>query len=102
MLFAPPRHGKSELSTRRFPAWFMARNPEKNVISASYNGDFATTFGRDVRNIVLGKEFKTLFPDVARSGRTTVQPTNGSWNRAASTSRSASAPAPPVRAPICF
>ncbi|WP_439357798.1 phage terminase large subunit [Bradyrhizobium sp. DASA03007] len=64
MLFAPPRHGKSELSTRRFPAYFMARNPEKNVISASYNGDFATTFGRNVRDIVKGKEFATLFPDV--------------------------------------
>jgi len=64
MLFAPPRHGKSELSTRRFPAFFMARNPEKNVISASYNGDFATTFGRNVRDIVKGKEFATLFPDV--------------------------------------
>jgi predicted phage terminase large subunit-like protein len=62
MLFAPPRHGKSELSTRRFPAYYMARNPEKNVISASYNGDFATTFGRDVRNIVKGNEFQTLFP----------------------------------------
>src|SRR5262249_18432228 len=65
MLFAPPRHGKSELSTRRFPAFFMARNPEKNVISASYNGDFATTFGRNVRDIVKGKEFNTLFPDIA-------------------------------------
>ncbi|SDK40937.1 phage terminase large subunit [Bradyrhizobium ottawaense] len=64
MLFAPPRHGKSELSTRRFPAYYMARNPEKNVISASYNGDFATTFGRDVRNIVRGKEFPILFPDI--------------------------------------
>ncbi|TYO65588.1 phage terminase large subunit [Bradyrhizobium hipponense] len=64
MLFAPPRHGKSELSTRRFPAFFMARNPEKNVISASYNGDFATTFGRNVRDIVKGKEFQTLFPNV--------------------------------------
>ncbi|ARQ95353.1 terminase large subunit [Bradyrhizobium phage BDU-MI-1] len=64
MLFAPPRHGKSELSTRRFPAYFMARNPEKNVISASYNGDFATTFGRNVRDIIKGKEFATLFPDV--------------------------------------
>lgn len=64
MLFAPPRHGKSELSTRRFPAWFMARNPEKNVISASYNGDFATTFGRNVRDIIKGREFATLFPEV--------------------------------------
>jgi predicted phage terminase large subunit-like protein len=65
MIFAPPRHGKSELSTRRFPAYFMARNPEKNVISASYNADFATGFGRNVRDIIKGKQFNTLFPNIA-------------------------------------
>jgi predicted phage terminase large subunit-like protein len=64
MIFAPPRHGKSELSTRRFPAFFMGRNPTKNVISASYNADFAKTFGREVRTIVQTKEFGTLFPEV--------------------------------------
>lgn len=65
MIFAPPRHGKSELSTRRFPAYFMARHPDKNVISASYNADFATGFGRNVRDIIKGNEFKTLFPNVS-------------------------------------
>jgi len=64
MLFAPPRHGKSELSTRRFPAYFMARNPEKNIISASYNADFATGFGRNVRDIIKGREFEKLYPNV--------------------------------------
>jgi len=64
MIFAPPRHGKSELSTRRFPAWFLGRNPHKNIISASYNADFAKTFGREVRNIVNGPEFGRIFPDV--------------------------------------
>jgi hypothetical protein len=61
MIFAPPRHGKSELSTRRFPAYFMARNPSKNTISASYNSDFATTFGRNVRDIIKGREFERLY-----------------------------------------
>jgi len=64
MIFAPPRHGKSELSTRRFPAWFMARNPDKNIISASYNADFAKGFGRNVRDIIETKEFSRIFPDV--------------------------------------
>lgn len=64
MIFAPPRHGKSELSTRRFPAWFMARNPDKNVISASYNADFAKGFGRNVRDIIASKEFARLYPQV--------------------------------------
>ena len=64
MIFAPPRHGKSELSTRRFPAWYMGRNPDKNVISASYNGDFATTFGREVRGIVKSDQYKQLFTSI--------------------------------------
>lgn len=65
MIFAPPRHGKSELSTRRFPAYFMAKRPDRNVISASYNGDFATTFGREVRNIVSSEQFSTLHPEIS-------------------------------------
>jgi predicted phage terminase large subunit-like protein len=64
MIFAPPRHGKSELSTRRFPAYYMAKHPDRNVISASYNADFATSFGRNVRDIIKGEQFQTLFPEV--------------------------------------
>ena len=48
----PPRHGKSELASRRFPAWFLGANPTRHIIAASYNADFAADFGRDVRNIV--------------------------------------------------
>jgi predicted phage terminase large subunit-like protein len=64
MIFAPPQHGKSELSTRRFPAYAMARNPNRKIISASYNADFAAGFGRNVRDIIEGKEFGRLFPHV--------------------------------------
>jgi predicted phage terminase large subunit-like protein len=65
MLFAPPRIGKSELSTRRFPAFYLGRNPQKNVISASYNADFGATFGREVRTIVRSEEYLRLFPEIA-------------------------------------
>jgi hypothetical protein len=61
MLFAPPRHGKSELSTRRFPSWFLGRNPKKQVISVSYNDETSTDFGRDVRNIVASQEYQNVF-----------------------------------------
>ena len=27
MIFLPPRHGKTELSTKRFPAWYFGRHP---------------------------------------------------------------------------
>lgn len=65
MVNMPPRHGKSELVSRRFPAWFMGRNPHKTIISASYNSDLATDFGRDVKNIVATKEFSRVFSDPA-------------------------------------
>ncbi|WP_298962251.1 phage terminase large subunit [uncultured Methylobacterium sp.] len=64
MIFAPPQHGKSELSTRRFPAWYMGRNPEKGVISASYNADFARGFGRNVRDIIFSREYQNVFPGI--------------------------------------
>lgn len=61
MIFMPPRHGKSELASRRFPAWFIGRNPKRNIIAASYNSDLATDFGREVRNIVASRPYKALF-----------------------------------------
>jgi predicted phage terminase large subunit-like protein len=65
MIFAPPRHTKSELASRRFPAWYLGRHPDRQLIAATYSGDFALDFGRDVRGIVQGEEFKALFPDVS-------------------------------------
>ena len=32
MIFTPPRHTKSELATRRFPAWYLGRRPDAQVI----------------------------------------------------------------------
>lgn len=62
MITMPPRHGKSELATRRFPAWYLGRNPEKNIISSSYNMELATDFGRDVRDIMREPEYMALYP----------------------------------------
>jgi predicted phage terminase large subunit-like protein len=64
MIFAPPRHTKSELASRRFPAWYMGRHPDRQLIAATYSGDFALDFGRDVRGIVQSEEFTALFPGV--------------------------------------
>jgi len=65
MIFMPPRHGKSELASKRFPAWCLGRNPRRQIIAASYNSDLANDFGRNVRNIVAEPEFRQVFPDVS-------------------------------------
>jgi predicted phage terminase large subunit-like protein len=65
MLLLPPRHGKTELASRRYPAWNLGRNPERQIIAASATESFATDVGREVRNIVGGQEFKNIFPGVS-------------------------------------
>lgn len=62
MIFAPPRHGKSELASKRFPAWFIGRHPNAQVICVSHTGRIAEDFGADVRDIVKDQYYRNLFP----------------------------------------
>jgi hypothetical protein len=71
LIFMPPRHGKSELASKRFPAWFVGANPRRNIIAASYNSDLATDFGREVRNIVGTSRYRAVF-DTSLSGDSTA------------------------------
>lgn len=59
----PPRHGKSEQVSRRLPAWFMGRFPELNGIVGTYNDDFASDFGKEVRDIVKSPQYRQVFPE---------------------------------------
>ena len=58
----PPRHGKSELASRRFPAWFLGKDPYRQLIFSTYNDDFAQDFGRSVRATMRSTEFQQIFP----------------------------------------
>ena len=48
----PPRHGKSELVSRYFPAWYIGQFPEHRVILGSYGADFARSWGRKARDLL--------------------------------------------------
>ena len=58
----PPRHGKSELASRRFPAWFLGRDPYRQVLFATYNAELAESFGRNVREVMRLPAFQQVFP----------------------------------------
>lgn len=46
----PPRHGKSERVSRKFPAWHIGNNPNDEVILASYSIDLSRGFSRIARD----------------------------------------------------
>lgn len=50
MVFMPPRHGKSELVSRLFSAYFLYRFPERWVGINSYAADLAYTFSRNAKD----------------------------------------------------
>jgi len=80
MIFSPPRHGKSELVSRRWPARYIGKFPKAQFISASYGEELATDFGRDVRNIVASQEYRQLYPDTALSHDSAAK---GKWHTTA-------------------
>jgi len=63
MIFLPPRTGKSELASIQFPAWFLGRNPTKEVISSSYSSGLSMSFSRKVRGLLREPKYHSLFPD---------------------------------------
>lgn len=61
MLFVPPRHGKSEIASRNFPAFHLGHCPTHEIIQSSYSADLALDFSRKVRDIIRSKSYQNLF-----------------------------------------
>lgn len=72
-----PRHGKSQLSSIYYSAWFLGRNPTKSVMLVSHTADLAVDFGRKVRNLISTDEYRQIFPDVQLSADSKSA---GRWN----------------------
>lgn len=61
ILQVPPRYGKSELASILFPAWYLGKHPEKEIIVSSYSAELAQDFGYKTRNLVNTKEYQVIF-----------------------------------------
>ncbi len=48
----PPQHGKSHLCSCYTPAWYLGTYPDRRVILAGYEADFAAGWGRRARNLL--------------------------------------------------
>lgn len=81
MLFAPPRHGKSEIVSRRFPAYALGRNPNLSLIATSYGADLSSRMNRDVQRIIDSPEYVKVFPETTLFGKNIRTVANGSFLR---------------------
>jgi len=76
MVFLPPRSSKSVLCSKLFPAWYIGRNPEHEILTVSHSDQLSSDFGRSVRDIVSTEQFQDIFRGV--SLRTDVRAA-GKW-----------------------
>ncbi|MDR0339622.1 MAG: phage terminase large subunit [Desulfovibrio sp.] len=81
MITMPPRHGKSELTSRRFPAYAFGRHPDSSIISTSYSADLSSRMNRDVQRIMDDYLYQEIFPAVTLSGRNIRTVASGNYLR---------------------
>ena len=65
MISMPPRSGKSELVSRKFPAYAFGVDPDLQIIATSYGADMAQRFNRDVQRVIDNDLYKAVFPDTS-------------------------------------
>ncbi len=78
MVFMPPQHGKSELTSRRFPAYALGRNPDLKIAACAFSADLARKFNREVRRIVAGPRYRAIFKDTVLPNRKRAK---GAWSK---------------------
>ena len=65
MVFLPPRSSKSVICSKLFPAWYIGRNPEHEILTVSHSDQLSSDFGRSVRDIVSTEQFQDIFKGVS-------------------------------------
>ena len=67
----PPQHGKSMTVSESLPSWYLGRHPDRNIILASYDSDFAERFCRKNKDKIKGcgqNLFKIAIGAIDRAG----------------------------------
>ena len=81
MVFMPPQHGKSELVSRRLPAYLLGKDPTKLIAGCSYSSDLATSFNRDVQRIIDDEVYYGVFPGTTLNSSNVKTSAKGSYLR---------------------
>ncbi len=84
---APPQHGKSEIVSRRLPAYLLGKFPHWRIGAASYSDGLAGSMAQDVRRNLSSQEHQKLFPsevkrrryDINRTGEFTAPGGTGGY-----------------------
>lgn len=81
MLFVPPQHGKSEIVSRKFPAWALGVNPLMKIVGSSYSADLAQQFSRAIQRAIDSTEYSEVFPNTYLNNQSVKNDAKRGWMR---------------------
>jgi hypothetical protein len=81
MVFMPPQHGKSELTSRRLAAFMLGQNPNLRIALCAYNATFASKFNRQIQRIMTDKSYLDVFPETKLNHKNVATDSHGSYLR---------------------
>ena len=62
IITVPPRHGKTEIVGRNYPAWKFGKDPNIRIIGGSYAQKLQESVSRDIQRIMTTDSYHKLFP----------------------------------------
>lgn len=69
ILSTPPRHGKSEIVSRRTPPYIHGKFPDANIILTTYGEGLSNDMNRDVQRVMDSGEYANVFPKTMLASR---------------------------------
>ena len=81
MVFMPPQHGKSQLTTRHFPAFMLGLNPKTKIAVCCYSATLAQSFNRDIQRIIDDSKYHEVFPDTVLNESNVTTNAHGNYLR---------------------
>ena len=81
MLFTPPRRGKSEIISRRLPAYAFGKYPDISIIATAYGSELASAMNRDVQRIIDSDAYRKIFPNTYLNSKNVKSTSRGTYIR---------------------
>lgn len=76
-----PRAGKTEIISRRAPAWWLGRDPNAQVVGSSYGAELSSQNNRDVQRVMDHDDYVKIFPDTRLWSSNVRSVVKGTWLR---------------------
>lgn len=80
-VWVSPRSGKTEIISRRAPAYWLGRRPNATIIACSFGADLAQQNNRDVQRVMDDPIYREIFPAAMLPGKNVRTVASGAYLR---------------------